>query len=147
MVSKWVITVMTCLQMEYIGVITHFLTIDPNFLGHPRRFLSVRKLEMVYKIATWLENTARKVWESPSHWNQFLKDCPRSRRSSKPLDKCQCLSRTMRVRWGGSKSGGCKASDSGLHQNPQILSTLKGLRRFSIAAIFFCCISVFPFFC
>ena len=32
-----------------------------------------------------------------------------------------------------------------LHQNPQILSTLKGLRRFSIAAIFFC-ISVFPFF-
>ena len=30
MVSKWVITVMTCLQMEYIGVITHLLTIDPG---------------------------------------------------------------------------------------------------------------------
>ena len=23
--------------MEYIGVITHLLTIDPNFLGHPRQ--------------------------------------------------------------------------------------------------------------
>ena len=34
MVSKWVITY---LYMGYIGVTTHLLTIDPNFLGHPSR--------------------------------------------------------------------------------------------------------------
>ena len=32
MVDKWGITY---LLMGYIGVITHLLTIDPNFLGHP----------------------------------------------------------------------------------------------------------------
>ena len=34
MVIKWG---RTYLQMGYIGVITHLLTIDPNFLAHPSR--------------------------------------------------------------------------------------------------------------
>ncbi len=35
MVSKWVITY---LDMGYIGAMSHLLTFDPNFLGHPSSF-------------------------------------------------------------------------------------------------------------
>ena len=48
MLSKKVITY---LYMGYIGVITHLLTIDPNFLGHPSE---PRKNPPTFHYTGWL---------------------------------------------------------------------------------------------
>ena len=34
-VRKWLVNGLQLTEMGYIGAITHLLSIDPNFLGHP----------------------------------------------------------------------------------------------------------------
>ena len=41
--------------MEYIGVITHLLTTDPNFLGHPSMHLLFKKNTEAFVSCVWYD--------------------------------------------------------------------------------------------